>query len=47
VEYFTKWAEVMPTVVNDGETTTLFLFKQAISHFGIPKDIINDHGNHF
>ena len=36
VDYFMKWDEVMPTFVNYGEKTTLFLFNQLISHFGIP-----------
>eukprot|EP00253_Pinus_taeda_P021895 PITA_21895 len=31
VDYFTKWAEAMPTYKNDSETTTLFLFNQIIS----------------
>jgi hypothetical protein len=26
VDYFTKWAEAMPTFVNDGEIATLFHF---------------------
>eukprot|EP00253_Pinus_taeda_P021675 PITA_21675 len=47
VDYFTKWVEAMPTVVSDGETKTLFLFNQVISHFGIPKGIVTDHGSHF
>ena len=37
----------MPTFGNDGETTTLFLFNQVIAHFGIPREIVTDHGSHF
>lgn len=37
IDYFTKWDEAIPTFKNDGETTTLFLFNQVISQFGIPK----------
>eukprot|EP00253_Pinus_taeda_P036115 PITA_36115 len=37
----------MPTFKNDNETTILFLFNQVISSFGIPKEIVTDHGNHF
>jgi len=47
VEYFTEWAEAMPTFANDGEISTMFLFNQVISHFGIPKEIVIDHGSHF
>ena len=47
VDYFTKWAEAMPTYSNDAKTTTLFLFNHIIAWFGIPKSIITDHGKHF
>ena len=47
VDYFTKWAEEMPTYKDDGETTAFFIFNQIISRFGIPKDIFIDHGSHF
>eukprot|EP00253_Pinus_taeda_P006318 PITA_06318 len=29
VDYFTKWAEAMPTYKNDSDTATLFLFNQV------------------
>jgi hypothetical protein len=35
VDYFTKWEESMPTFSNDGETTTLFVFNQVITRFGV------------
>ena len=47
MDYFTKWAEAMPTFKDDGETTTFFLFNQIIARFGIPKVIVTDHGSHF
>lgn len=47
VDYFTKWVESMPIFVNDSKTTTIFIFNQIISHFGIPKEILTDHGSHF
>ena len=47
VDYFTKWAEAMPTFKADGETTTFFVFNQIIARFGIPKVIVTDHGSHF
>lgn len=37
----------MPTFKNDGETTTMFLFNQVISWFGIVKEIVTDHGSQF
>lgn len=47
VDYFTKWAEAMPTYKNDSDTTALFLFNQVISRFGVPREIVTDHGSHF
>ena len=47
VDYFTKWAEAMPTVKSDGETVTHFVFNQIIARFEIPKELVTDHGSHF
>ena len=47
MDYFTKWAEAMPTVKSDGETAAHFVFNQTISRFGIPRDLVADHGSHF
>ena len=46
VDYFTKWAEAMPTFKADWETTTFFIFNQIITRSGIPKVIVTDHGSH-
>jgi hypothetical protein len=47
VDYFTKWVEAMPTFKDDGETTTRFLFNQIIARFGVPREIVTNHGSHF
>eukprot|EP00253_Pinus_taeda_P010880 PITA_10880 len=47
VDYFTKWAEVMPTLNNSGEKTALFFFNHVVSRFGVPQAIVTDHGSHF
>jgi hypothetical protein len=47
VNYFTKWYKAMPTMKSDGKTATFFIFNQIITRFGIPSEIITDHGNHF
>ena len=47
IDYFTKWDEVMPTVKFDGETAAHFVFNQIITQFGIPKELVTDHGSHF
>ena len=47
VNYFMKWVEAMPTVKSDGETAAHFIFNQIITWFGIPKELVTDHGRHF
>ena len=47
VDYFMKWAEAMPTVKFDGEPVTHFVFNHIITRFGIPKELVTDHGSHF
>eukprot|EP00253_Pinus_taeda_P005950 PITA_05950 len=47
IDYFTKWVEAMPTFKNNNETMALFLFNQVIPQFGIPKEVVTDHGSHF
>ena len=37
----------MPTYVEDGKTTALFLFNHVIARFGVPQSIVTDHGSHF
>ena len=47
VNYFTKWAKAIPTIKSDGETVAHFMFNQIITHFGIPKELVTDHGRNF
>ena len=47
IAYFTKWAEAMPTYVEDSKTSALFLFNHIITRFGVPQSIVIDHGFHF
>ena len=47
VDYFTKWAEAMPTFMDDAKTATNFVFNHVISYFGGPQAIITNHGSHF
>ena len=47
IDYFTKWAEAMPTFVVDGKSAATFMFNHVISHFGVLQAIITDHGSHF
>ena len=37
----------MPTFKEDGEKVAYFVFNQIITRFGIPKEIVTDHGSHF
>ena len=47
IDYFTKWAEAMPTYAEDGKAVALFLFNHIIARFGVPQSTITDHGSHF
>ena len=37
IDYFTQWAEAMPTYLNNGKTVALFTFNHIIARFGVPK----------
>ena len=45
--YFTKWAEAIPTYKANRKTASFFILNQIIARFGIPKEIVTDHGSHF
>jgi hypothetical protein len=47
IDYFTKWAEAMPTFENTRKNAALFIFNHIIAHFGVPQAIVTDHSNHF
>eukprot|EP00253_Pinus_taeda_P032452 PITA_32452 len=47
VDYFTKWAEAMPTFSANGKTVAIFIFNHIIARFSVPQAIITDHGSHF
>jgi hypothetical protein len=47
MDYFTKWAEAMPTFDNTEKTATLFIFNHIVTIFGVPQSIATDHGSHF
>ena len=47
IDYFMKWAEAMPTMKFDGETTVHFVFNYIITRFRIPKDLVTNHGRYF
>ena len=47
INYLTKWAEAMPTYLNDGRIASLFTFNHIIARFRVPKQLVTDHGSHF
>ena len=47
VDYFTKWVEAMPTFNNTTDTVARFFFNHVISLFGVPFQLVSDHGKHF
>lgn len=47
IDYFSKWAEAIPTYNVDGITATQFLFNNVIACFGVPQAIVTNHVSHF
>ena len=47
VDYFTKWAESMPTFDYKSQTVARFFFNHVSSRFGVPKHLVSGHGTHF
>jgi hypothetical protein len=47
IDYFTKWPEDMPTFNNTVDTIVRFFFNHVISRFGVPLQLVSDHGKHF
>ena len=47
IDYFTKWADAMPTFNNTADTATRFFFNHVISRFGVPLQLVSDHEKHF
>jgi hypothetical protein len=47
LDYFNKWVEAMPTFNNTTDIATHFFFNHVISHFGVPLQLVSDHGKHF
>jgi transposase InsO family protein len=47
VDYFTKWAEPIPTFNNTIDTTTHLFFNHVITCFRLPQQLVSDHGKHF
>jgi hypothetical protein len=45
--YLTKWVEAMPTFNNMVDIISRFFFNHVISFFGIPLQLVSDHGKHF
>ena len=47
MNYFTKWAEAMPTLDNTTKTAAYFLFNHVITRFGVPREIVIYNGRNF
>ena len=47
VDYFTKWAEAMPTFDCKAKTTAHFFFNHVSTWFDVRKQLVSDHGAHF
>ena len=47
VDYFAKWIEAMPTFNCKSDTAMQFFFNHVIARFGVPQQIVSDHGRDF
>ena len=43
----TKWVEAKALTDNSTKKTTEFIYKQIITRFGCPLELVNDQGTHF
>jgi len=47
IEYFTKWIEAEPVAQITAHKIQHFVWKNIVSHFGIPKRLVSDNGTQF
>ena len=47
IDYYTKWVEVEPLARITEHKVTDFVWKNIIWCFGIPNNIVSDHGTQF
>ena len=47
LDYVSKLVKVIPCKSNDSKIVIKFLKEHILSHFGIPRAIISDHGTYF
>ena len=47
IDYFTKWAKDIPIFNCKFDTVARFFFNHIITRFGVPQQIVSDHGAHF
>ena len=47
VDYVLKWVEAITTQKNEAKIVVQFIHKNIFTHFGTPRIIISNEGNHF
>ena len=47
IEYFTKWIEAKPVAQMTTHKIQHFVWKNIVSHFGVPKRLVSDNGTQF
>ncbi|KAL5574095.1 hypothetical protein UlMin_023692 [Ulmus minor] len=47
IDYYTKWVEVEPLAKITEQNVTNFIWKHIICQFGIPQELVSDHGTQF
>ncbi|KAL5539705.1 hypothetical protein UlMin_045788 [Ulmus minor] len=47
IDYYTKWVEAEPLAKITEQNVTNFIWKHIICRFGIPRELVSDHGTQF
>ena len=47
IDYSTKWVEAVALRDNSSKSVAKFLYKNIMTRFGCPVELVNDQGGHF
>ncbi|KAL5555089.1 hypothetical protein UlMin_037325 [Ulmus minor] len=47
IDYYTKWVEAEALAKITEQNVTSFIWKNIVCHFGVPRELVSDHGTQF
>ncbi|KAL5563267.1 hypothetical protein UlMin_033014 [Ulmus minor] len=47
IDYYTKWVEAEALAKITEQNVTAFIWKNIVCHFGVPRELVSDHGTQF